>query len=246
MAAIATPPVVTVHAERPPARTLYPHAQWYFFAAMVTTWLGFGRSYFAVVRSAPLLNHLHGALMGGWIAILIVQPMLYQRGKLRLHRTLGRWAVYLWVPLLVAVGFLMDRHMLAAHSLPPFIIDQLAFLDLSSLVLFPVLIALSIVYGRTLQLHARYIVCTVLLLEPPALGRVLGIVPHLTFRGSVNLAYALMCLVLVLLIADDRRRGRIRAPYPAMLGLFGAMAVASNYARGWGWWHAVAGWVAST
>jgi hypothetical protein len=225
-------------AEKAPGTILYPHAQWYFLAAMAITWIGFSQTYFVVVRSEPLLHHIHGALMGGWIALLIIQPILYQRGKLRLHRTLGRWGVYLWVPAIVICGLLMDRRMLRLHNAPPKVIDQLAFLDLTSLILFPLLIILSIYHARNLQLHARYIVCTVLLLMPPAVARALFIIPSMhSFRTNVNTALALVVFVLLLLIIDDRRRGKIWSAYPLAATLFSILAVASNYAKDWPWWH---------
>jgi hypothetical protein len=224
---------------------LYPHAQWYFLLAMGITWLGFSRSYFAVVRAEPLLHHIHGALMGGWIALLVVQPMLYQRGRIGLHRTLGRWGVYLLVPAIVICGLLMDQRMLRTQNAPPSILDQLAFLDLASLILFPALVILSICYARNVQLHARYIVCTVLLLMPPALARALFMVPWLaSFQVNVNIAEALVNLVLLVLLIDDKRRGKVWAPYPLAFVLFGVVAVASNYAKGWAWWHGVSGWLA--
>jgi hypothetical protein len=244
MATIAAPPLTTLPA-RPTERVLYPHAQWYFLAAMAITWLGFSHTYFAVVRDEPLLHHIHGALMGGWIALLVVQPILYQRGKIQLHRTLGRWGVYLWMPAIVVCGLLMDRRMIRLQNAPPFVIDQLAFLDLASLILFPTLIVLSVVYARNVQLHARYIVCTVLLLVPPALARALFIIPSMrSFVVNVNTAMALMVLALMVLIVDDRRRGRIWVPYPALALILTLLTVASNYAKGWTWWHRVSGWIA--
>jgi hypothetical protein len=227
-------------------RVLYPHAQWYFFAAMAITWLGFSHTYFAVIQTEPLLHHIHGALMGSWIALLVVQPILYQRGKIELHRTLGKWGVYLLMPAIVICGFLMDRRMLRLHNAPPFIIDQLSFLDLTSLLLFPTLIILSIYYARNIQLHARYIVCTVLLLMPPALARAFFMFPSMhSFQVNVNTAEALIQLVLLLLIIDDKRRGRIWAPYPLAFVAFAIPAVASNYAKNWVWWHSFSMWRAS-
>lgn len=238
MATIAPPLTQSPAAGNPPRRVLYPHVQWYFLGAMALTWLGFSRTYFAVVRTEPLLHHIHGALMGGWIALLVVQPILYQRGRIRLHRTLGRWGVYLWVPAIVVCGLLMDRRMLRTHNAPPGIIDQLAFLDLTSLILFPVLIGLSIYYGRNLQLHARYIVCTVLLLMPPAVARALFFFPWMqSFQTNVNTAMALVLVVLLVLIVDDRRRGRIWSAYPLVAVILGVLAVAANYAKDWAWWH---------
>jgi hypothetical protein len=227
------------------SRILYPRAQWYFLAAMVVTWIGFSHTYFAVVRTEPLLHHVHGALMGGWIALLVIQPILYQRGRIALHRTLGKWGVYLLMPAIVICGALMDRRMLRMHNAPPDIIDQLSFLDLTSLLMFPALIILSIVYARDLQLHARYIVCTVLLLMPPALARAFFIIPAMqSFQMNVNVAEALINMLLLVLIIEDKRRGPIRVPYPASLVMFSMTAVLSNYAKNWDWWHSFSGWFA--
>jgi hypothetical protein len=232
---------------RTKADVLYPHAQWYFLLAMAITWLGFSRTYFAVVRTEPLLHHIHGALMGGWIALLVVQPTLYQWGRMDLHRRLGRWGVYLLMPAIVVCGFLMDRRMMQMHNAPPDILDQLAFLDLASLVVFPALVILSICYARNVQLHARYIVCTVLLLLPPALARALFFVPGMhSFQVNVNAAEALVNLVLLVLIVEDKRRGRIWAPYPLAFVVFGVMAVAANYVKDWAWWQRLAGWMGGT
>jgi hypothetical protein len=226
---------------------LYPHAQWYFLLAMGITWLGFSRTYFSVVRTEPLLHHIHGALMGGWIALLVVQPMLYQRGRLQLHRTLGRWGVYLLMPAIVLCGLLMDRRMLRIHNAPPSIIDQLAYLDLLSLLVFPALVILSIYYARNVQLHARYIVCTVLLLMPPALTRALFFLPSMqSFQVNVNTAEAMVDAVLLFLIVGDERRGKIWVPYPLALGVFTVLAVTSNYAKNWAWWHVLSGWLAGS
>src|ERR1700743_759519 len=106
---------------------VYPHAQWYFLLAIVITWVGFAQSYFAVIRTEPLLHHIHGALMGGWIALLIFQPILYQRGNLRLHRTRGRWGAFALIPAILIVGVLVIQRMLHGASVPPFILDRLAF-----------------------------------------------------------------------------------------------------------------------
>jgi hypothetical protein len=244
MASATTLPKTNLPTSTTP-RVLYPHAQWYFLLAMAITWLGFSRTYFAVIRTEPLLHHVHGALMGGWIALLVIQPMLYQRGHLQLHRRLGRWGVYLLVPAIVVCGFFMDRRMIRMQDVPPSIMDQLAFTDMALLILFPALVILSIYNARDVQLHARYIVCTVLLFMPPALSRALSFIPSIrSFQASVNIAWAIVDLVLIVLIADDKRRGRIWAPYPLALATFTVLALSANYAKDWAWWHVLAGWIA--
>lgn len=222
---------------------LYPHAQWYFLAAIVLTWIGFARSYFAVIATQPLLHHIHGALMGSWIALLIVQPILYQRGKLKLHRTLGRWGAFLLVPAIVVVGVLMVRSMFHATTLPPFIVNHLAFLDVNSLIDIPLFVGLAVYTARNVQLHARWISCTVLTMMPPALVRALPILPVFRhdFRFNVNLGMGLMVLALVLLILDDLRKDRrIYPPYPIALALTLFATVGANFCEHWSWWHSLA------
>jgi hypothetical protein len=220
---------------------LYPHAHWYFLLAMATTWLGFSQTYFAVIRTQPLLHHVHGALMGGWIALLIVQPLLYQTGRMRLHRTLGRWGAFALVPAIVVVGFLMMRGTLISTQLPPNMVDHLTFLDFTSLILLPTFVGLAIYYGRNVDLHARYIACTVLLMMPPAIVRVMPVLPifRRSFQSNVNMAMGLMCLILMVLLADDARKGRMRAPYMVALAATIVVAVTANFAKSWDWWHAL-------
>ena len=232
-------------ATRQRSGVLYPHAQWYFLLAIATTWLGFAQSYFAIIRTQPLLHHIHGALMGGWIALLIIQPILYQRGELRWHRMLGRWGAFLLVPAIVVVGFLMMRSMLIATAIPPFMINHLAFLDVGALLLLPTYVGLAIYYGRNTDLHARYIVSTVLLMMPPAIVRAMPILP--VFRKSmpadVNMAMGLMSVILIALLIDDARRGKVRAPYIVALIANTAVGLGANFANSWGWWHAFTAWI---
>jgi hypothetical protein len=149
------------------------------------------------------------------------------------------------MPAIVACGFLMDRRMIRMHNAPPFVLDQLAFVDSASLIVFPALVILSICYARNLQLHARYIVCTVLLLLPPALTRALFFVPSMrSFQTNVNISEAMAILVLLMLILSEMGRGRLRAPYPLVSLVFIGLAVASNYAKNWAWWQGLSGWIA--
>ncbi len=231
----------------PRARTtsLYPHAHWYFLAAIVVTWIGFSHTYFMVLRTEPLLHHLHGALMAGWIVMLAVQSLLYRQGKLALHRKIGRAGVYGLLPAIVVCGCFMVHSMLQASSLPAPIVTQLAFEDLAELLTLPILVALAIVYARDVELHARYMSSTVVFFLPPAIARGLFIFPFMhSFPRNLLVALAIGSLIYVVLIADDARRGRIRAPYLIAGGLYTASGMLSYLVVHWAWWisltHAIA------
>jgi hypothetical protein len=221
---------------------LYPNARWYFLAAVVVTWIGFSRSYFLRIGHATIFQHAHGATAGLWMALLIVQPVLYQRGKLELHRKLGRLGVYTLVPLLVMGGALMLHNMIKhQEAYPPGIVYTLGYLDLWSLFMFPLFVVLAIYYGSNTDLHARYMACTVLVLLPPALTRALVFIPWVdNITKSVNISYILMIVILGLLLFDDSRKGKIRAPYLVALALFLPMTLTMNFAGHWQWWHKLA------
>ena len=180
--------------------------------------------------------------MGGWIALLIVQPILYQRGQMRLHRTLGRWGAFALIPAMVIVGFLMVRAMYRSTELPPFIVDHLAFLDVNGLIDIPFFVGMAIYTARDVQRHARWISCTVLTMMPPALVRAMPILPVFrhNFSSNVNLAMGLMCAILLLLMVDDwRRAGKVYSPYPIAFACTLLAGVGANYSTHWGWWHAL-------
>lgn len=220
---------------------VYPHAQWYFVAAVVLTWVGFAQSYFVVIRTEPLLHHIHGALMGGWITLLIVQPILYQRGQLKLHRILGRWGAFGLIPAIVVVGFFMIRRMVHGNEIPPSLLDQLAFLDLNALIDIPLFVGMAIRHGHDVQRHARWISCTVLTMVPPALVRAMPILPMFrrSFRDDLNLAMGVACFVLLLLMLDDWRKAKqVYSPYPIALACTAFAGIGANFAAHWGWWRA--------
>jgi hypothetical protein len=226
---------------------LYPHAQWYFLAAIVITWIGFSRSYFLRIGHATIFQHVHGATAGLWMALLFFQPILYQRGLLRLHRKLGRLGVFLLAPLFTLGGALMVHNMIKHQAAyPPGMVYTLGYLDAWSLLLFPLFVILAIRHAADTGLHARYMASTVLVLLPPALTRALTLIPHLdSLTISINISYILMIAILCALIVDDLRKGSLRAAYPVAIALFLPMILTMNVAGHWHWWHKLADWYAS-
>ncbi len=168
---------------------------------IVVTWVGFSTSYFAKLKQTDIYHHIHGATAGLWMATLVAEPLLYQYGYLKLHRKIGYIAVYTLVPLLVLGGLKMMQLMVIGRAeYPPGAIYQLGWIDLTSLILFPVFVVLAIRNGRRLQLHARYMACTVLVLLPPAVTRVLFLIPWFdSFNKTLNGSYIINYIVLLAL-----------------------------------------------
>ncbi len=219
---------------------LYPNAPWYFALAVVVTWVGFSQSYFARLRETDVYHHLHGAFVGTWTVLLIVQPILYRQKKIQLHRRLGWAGTIMLVPGILLGGAKMMQMMIQGQATyPPGTVYQLSFIDATSLILFPLFLGLSLRYGRRLPLHARYMACTMLVVLPPAIGRLLFFIPWFdSFNKALNGSFVVVDCILLILIADDKRNhGRIWQSYPLALLLFGLLHIAMNYAGSWQWWH---------
>ena len=209
---------------------------------MVVTWIGFARSYFLRLGEVTVFHHIHGAIAGLWIASLIAQPILYQRNQMRLHRLVGKIAAFVLAPLMVVlVAIMMHLMFSGVTGTPPMVRYLLGYLDLWALVQFPLFVYLGVRYRRNTALHARWLAGTVLILLPPALVRALLLVPFLhPFPVKLLTGFAIVDVILVLLILDDRKYGRIRAPYPAMLTMFLVMEATMLLAPDWSWWRALA------
>jgi len=223
---------------------LYPHAQWYFFAAIATTWVGFAESYFMRLRQTDLAHHIHGACMAGWIVLLIVEPILYQRGKLQWHRKLGRWGAYGLVPAIaISAMFMIHRELSPTTQFPRAVAHTLGALDVYSVMLFAAFVFVAVYYGKELQLHARYMVITVVVILPPALGRALFYLPWIrTFPQMLNTSYLLIVGILLLLVVDDWRKGKVRAPYLVGIASMVPMLFAVNFSAKWQGWTQLADW----
>jgi hypothetical protein len=121
-------------------KLLYPNASWYFALAVLVTWVGFSTSYFGRLQQTDIYHHIHGATAGLWMLLLIIQPILYQRGKIALHRKLGKISAIILVPLLVLGGIKMMHSMMQAKAhYPPDSVYTLAYIDVYSLFMFVLL-----------------------------------------------------------------------------------------------------------
>ena len=97
---------------------------------------------------------------------------------------------------------------------------RLAFLDFTTLGYFLAAYLLALWHRREVQLHARFMASTAVLVLPPALARaLLFFVPGFgSFPLAVHGGYVLSELVTLLLLRDDQRRGGVRRPYVMLMG----------------------------
>lgn len=223
-----------------PSSAFYARAPLYLAGLLALAVLGFYQSYFARLLSANVVHHLHGITATAWLVLLCGQAWLYRTRQLGWHRLLGRCSLLL-VPLFLLSGVLVLRRMLnATDGFSQAFGMRLSFTDASSLVYFALAFALALHFRRRLQLHARFMVSTALLVLPPALARVAGqYVPGIqSFPAAFHAGYVATELLVLGLIVNDLRQGGWRWPYPLLLAVLLMQQASFHVVPDWPWWQA--------
>lgn len=221
------------------SKPFYGRAWLYFLLAMAVIIAGFFPSFFSKLTVTDPLHHVHGLTATAWLTLLVVQPFLYSRGMMRLHRSLGKLSFVL-VPLLVIGGILMVQIMVRRRAeYPPLEVYRLSFIDAVSLVFFVAFFFQAIYYRKRIELHARYMAATVILLVPPGLTRLLFRFPGIdNFTIGLNLTFFLIEATLLLLLLDDRRRdGNFSKPYLLLSAVIVFLHVCLPFVGSWSWWQ---------
>ncbi|MCR8560860.1 hypothetical protein KXD93_24600 [Mucilaginibacter sp. BJC16-A38] len=219
-------------------KPLYGNAPWYFGFGLLIILAGFYNSFLLKFGATDNKHQFHGLAALLWMLMLIVQPILTTKTKLKWHRILGKVSFVL-VPFVVLSVCMMEQTMIASKaSYPPNSVYQLSFVDAFSVIQFLYFYVMAIVTRRKIQEHARYMAATAFIFIIPGLGRLLFLIPVInTFNITLNVSYALVELVLLVLIWDDHRSGKIRKPYVIALALFAIQHVLLNFIVGFAPWE---------
>jgi hypothetical protein len=185
--------------------------------------IGFSKTYiqfFPKFEGFLLVHHFHGMMMMGWLLMLLVQPVLILKGKIRLHKLAGRLS-YVLAPLVLLSMYLVTRlrfHRLLENEGAAAAVARLS-LNVPEIIFFAVLYSLAIFYRHRPALHARYMCSTAFLLIAPGLGRTLR--TYLEFERNDGVTYAIGISTLiagVIVIVDSWRTKRI-SPFVLVLVL---------------------------
>jgi len=147
-----------------------------FMVAIVL--VGFWPSYFGPLLrgnvTRPLVIQLHGIVFVGWMALLVAQVLLAARGRVDLHRRIGRLGiVYGWI--VVAMGIIVGPAASVIHiRAGEWTRDQGAGFLLTTfgdMLLFGGFFGAAIAYRRRPEIHKRLMVAATVALLFAAVGR---------------------------------------------------------------------------
>lgn len=125
------------------------------------------------ITALPLSTHLHGAVMGGWVLLFVVQNYLGTRADLSLHRKLG-WVGVVLTVLAVVTAWNTSITATQFNRAPP-IFDQSYFLALGLVqpVIFAAFVGAAIALRKRTDWHRRLMLGAIIIVLEPALGRLL-------------------------------------------------------------------------
>ena len=185
--------------------------------------LALGRSTFAV----PWQYHVHGVVFFGWVAIFLAQNTFIAGGNIALHKRLGRLA-YLWIPLMVVMGFVI---MITSMRLQgaPFFFDQNEFLIANSIGLLTFGgVALAALRARRYSgWHRRLMFTAMAFLTGPGLGRLLPMPLLIPNAWRILIAVTLI-FPIVGMIHDWRTTGKIHPAWLWGVGLLVAGQIVAD------------------
>lgn len=237
----------------------FPNAHWYVGGFLLFTLAAFMPSYFAVLTDAPWVHHLHGITATLWIVLVMTQNWSAHNRKWKLHAWSGIASLAL-LPLFTIGGLLVTKHTLLSTS--PFkdmFGHALSAADFFVSFAFVAFYAAALRYRRTPDLHARYMLATVILLAGPSLSRFFAnYVPGFLIRSldtlpkfadALDASFTIACASCLILIIRDYRKGKPVLPFSmALLGtvlmvlsyyVIGQMAIYSPFAE---WFSSLASW----
>jgi hypothetical protein len=144
--------------------------------AIAITIVGSFSMHFAMGRSTlavPAVYHLHGLAYMFWVAIFVIQHWLAAKGRIDLHRRIGRIAMA-WVALLVVMGIAITVTVIQRGTTPFFFLPQ-HFLVANPLTLlgFVVLVGAAVALRLRTDWHRRLQLCAMAMILGPAFGRLL-------------------------------------------------------------------------
>jgi len=190
------------------------------------------------------VKHFHGMMMMGWILMLLLQPILILKGKIKWHHRVGRLS-YVLAPLVLLSLWLITHERFYG------ILEQQGYtagiahlaLNFPNIIFFALLYSLAIYYRKRSDIHIPFMCGTAILLIGPALARMLITDFGYTFDKSVNTSKLVMIAIPAVIAVVDSVRKKSISPFTFVAAVMLVNALLW-FLRNTDFWQAVGGAIA--
>jgi hypothetical protein len=209
----------------------YRRAYLYVLALLALTFVAFWPGYFSKLPAKLMAHHAHAASAVLWMLLATVQSWVIHHDRIALHRKIGL-ATFILFPFFLVAGMWVihvEATTLAADftSIEGKQIAQFGWFDPLANIAFALLFWGGLKYRYKVQLHARYMLATLLFVISPIGFRLLAIlVPFL--RSDENFSFAMAggnLIALAIALALYRQAPKHGRPYLIAAGFIAAQEV---------------------
>ena len=207
---------------------------------LVIVLAGFWPSYLAKPLQVPFRLHVHGITATLWFILLIIQPYLYSKKNIQLHRKIGKFSLIL-AGGVIASAVLMIPH-LYNSSFSSEVVREIILADVTNTTGFAFSVCMAMVNYKDAQIHARWMITTAFWPLKPALARLLY---HIFGANGIDLyfndpALVLISFTLLLLIMRDYvKEKKIYASYAFVFITCLLLLILSDYISNAYWWESL-------
>lgn len=201
-------------------RINFDKAGYFIIILIPIVFLAFWPSYFSIIFSNTITPsfyaHFHGIMMMIWISLLIVQPILIRRKKLKIHRLLGKIS-YFVAPLVLVSMLLITHHYRRLITTP----SGFTFTNMN---VWLICYILAIVFRHKTKIHARAMIGTAIALLDPIFMRfmfyIVSPILHINYPLPFFMGIAVIFGVLITLMILERKQKGGRWVFPLVLGFY--------------------------
>lgn len=199
--------------------------------------IGFGATYikeFPVFEKYNWLHHIHGALMGGWVMLLVAQPFLIHFKKFTTHRLLGKLS-YVIAPCMFVSMFFIARYNYQTGILEESSAEVMGMQSITwmQIVIFILFYSLAIYFRKNTFYHMRFMIGTGIIMIGPAIGRIIFTYFPESSDALIPL-YIKTTLAAILFLNDITKRKNFRPYLIVFLAfIFADIVFHARYSDAW-------------
>lgn len=206
----------------------FPKAHLWLLIPFVLTILGFYFSYWSKLTEVPFRHHGHGITATFWYVLLVIQPYVYNRMSLKLHRKIG------FIGLFLAGGVVFSALQVIPYNIVSGLTDYLkyglSFFDFIALIGFSLSVIMAMIQSKSKDKHARWMISTAFWALQPAVSRLIFFPlyissdgnPPIEFIHAIYISLGVVVLpLLIMLFLDYKRYKKVYTSY--ILALLGTI-----------------------
>jgi hypothetical protein len=189
----------------------YRNAHKWMLIPWIIIIIGFTPQYFMTWLSEPWPYHLHALSAMGWFALIVFQPYLATRGKLKQHRLWGMIGIFLaGAVVFTALSIVPTNVYFGAKGgfepvFPASFFYGLVLTETLQVIGFGLAVVMAIINSKKVEEHALWMTSTLFFGLMPAWGRLImfpvlitgGEVAWLNTQSSLNLGISIFMLVVL-------------------------------------------------